>query len=115
MQHDSQTYPDAESFDPERFMSPTPQRDPRGVAYGFGRRCVTHSLATLVPAANGCVRRCPGMHLANAFVFLVISRTIALFILEPERREGEVVWPVLRMLPGIVGWVIIVLPTFNRC
>ncbi|KAF9023889.1 cytochrome P450 [Hymenopellis radicata] len=39
MMHDEDVYPNAEAFDPERFLGPTPQPDPTKVGvFGFGRR-----------------------------------------------------------------------------
>jgi cytochrome P450 len=44
MTRDEEAYPDAESFKPERFIKKgtinKEIRDPREIAFGFGRRCV---------------------------------------------------------------------------
>ena len=46
MLHDPDVYPDPFEFRPERFydpilgaVPPNAQRDPRKIAFGFGRRC----------------------------------------------------------------------------
>ena len=39
--HDAETYADPYEFNPGRFLAEngrTPERDPRGVVFGFGRR-----------------------------------------------------------------------------
>ena len=38
MTHDPQVYPDPFKFNPERFLGPKPQQDPRDISFGFGRR-----------------------------------------------------------------------------
>lgn len=71
MLHDEKVYPKSNEFLPERFMQrgdeSTP-RDPRDLVFGFGRRI------------------CPGQHFANAFIFLVVSRMIALIRIVPDDK-----------------------------
>jgi hypothetical protein len=38
MMHDRRQYKDPERFMPERFLGQSPERDPREIAFGFGRR-----------------------------------------------------------------------------
>ncbi|KAI0746356.1 cytochrome P450 [Daedaleopsis nitida] len=85
MLHNENEYKDPDVFFPERFLSPGSQvRDPRTLIYGFGRRI------------------CPGMHLANAFVYLVIARMIATFKFDPKVEDGVEQLPALDFCPGLV-------------
>jgi cytochrome P450 len=74
---DERIYPDPNVFNPQRFLATTtpPQRDPRDIAFGFG------------------LRRCPGMHLADAALWLSVTRLLATFQFLPSLDEirGEVV------------------------
>ncbi|ETW78665.1 hypothetical protein HETIRDRAFT_419909 [Heterobasidion irregulare TC 32-1] len=79
---DERLYPDAHTFDPERFIEKgdgtysTKQRDPRQFVFGFGRR------------------RCPGSHLGEASVwFLIASMLATLDIKKPVDEKGNVIEP----------------------
>ncbi|KAF9260384.1 cytochrome P450 [Marasmius fiardii PR-910] len=79
MLHDPEVYPNPFVFDPERHVG-TPekpaQRDPRQVCFGFGRRI------------------CPGLHLAEASLWLCIAMSLAVFDIRPEVGEdGEPIIP----------------------
>ncbi|KAH9849090.1 cytochrome P450 [Lenzites betulinus] len=86
--HDPHTYPDPMAFNPDRFMpapGKEPQADPRGVAFGFGRRI------------------CPGMHLAEASVWLTIAMSLAAFrIAKPVDAHGRPVEPSTEYVTGAV-------------
>ncbi|TFY53377.1 hypothetical protein EVJ58_g9483 [Rhodofomes roseus] len=58
---DPECYPDADTFRPERFLSSTPEPDPRGFAFGFGRRS------------------CPGQAFGDSSVWLAAARIVAAF------------------------------------
>jgi hypothetical protein len=57
MTRDEEVFPDAESFEPERFIKEgvlnKEVRDPRDILFGFGRRCIflfsLYYLSTLIP------------------------------------------------------------------
>ncbi|ATY64296.1 cytochrome P450 oxidoreductase [Cordyceps militaris] len=59
--HDPESYADPEKFDPERYIAPRSEPDPRGVIFGFGRRI------------------CPGRYFADANLFIVTARLLAAF------------------------------------
>ncbi|KAJ7678741.1 cytochrome P450 [Mycena olivaceomarginata] len=61
MLNDPETYPSPATFDPTRYLATVPQRDPRTICFGFGRRA------------------CPGRELAETSVFLFVAMTLATF------------------------------------
>ncbi|OBZ74344.1 O-methylsterigmatocystin oxidoreductase [Grifola frondosa] len=73
MMHDPIVYSDSDKFLPERFVptNGTTPPDPRTLIFGFGRR------------------RCPGVHFADAIVYLVVARILTLFTILPEIKDGK--------------------------
>ncbi|KAF8989893.1 cytochrome P450 [Cyathus striatus] len=69
--HDEELYPDPEKFNPERYMNDKACPDPRTYVFGFGRRS------------------CPGMNLADAFVYIMISNILAAFEILPALGEDR--------------------------
>ena len=72
---DEVAYPDPNSFKPERFLEPidaeTKKRmDPRNYVFGAGRR------------------RCPGIHLVEAGLWLVIARIVATLDIRKKVVDG---------------------------
>jgi hypothetical protein len=59
--HDSKTYHDPLTFNPERFLGENPELDSRDVVFGFGRRI------------------CPGRLLADTTTYLIIAQSLAVF------------------------------------
>jgi len=59
MLSDPETYPDPDTFDPERFLGEDQQLDPREVCFGWGRRS------------------CPGALLAELSIFTCIAMALA--------------------------------------
>lgn len=70
---------------PERFLGENPEKDPRGMAFGFGRRI------------------CPGRLLADETVFVVCAMSIAVFNIQKMVKNGAVVQPIRRMAPGLIS------------
>ncbi|KAG9219881.1 hypothetical protein CCMSSC00406_0010053 [Pleurotus cornucopiae] len=95
--HNAEWYPDPMAFTPERHMEPLPRRsslpqppqyppDPRTLAFGFGRRS------------------CPGIHLAESFLYIVVVTTLATFSILPELdAEGNAVPPKVEHLSGAIS------------
>jgi len=77
---DETVYPDPNSFKPERFLEPvdaeTKKRlDPRNYVFGAGRR------------------KCPGIHLIEAGLWLVIARIVATLDVRKKVVNGVEVEP----------------------
>ncbi|CEL08495.1 hypothetical protein ASPCAL11644 [Aspergillus calidoustus] len=79
--HDPETYKDPRTFNPSRFLSPTPEMDPRNLSFGFGRRI------------------CPGRLLADSTIFMTIAKSLAVFDIQPDGEDsvGE------EFLPGVIS------------
>jgi len=86
--HDSRTYSSPMSFNPDRFI-PSPGRkaepDPRQVCFGFGRRI------------------CPGLHLADASVFISCAMALAVFDITKWAENGVVIEPVNDNTTGTIS------------
>jgi cytochrome P450 len=77
---DETVYPDPSSFKPERFLEPVDAKtkkrlDPRNYVFGAGRR------------------RCPGIHLVEAGLWLVIARIVATLDIKKKVVNGVEVEP----------------------
>ncbi|KAH9841049.1 cytochrome P450 [Rhodofomes roseus] len=79
------TYPQPKTFAPERFMGKEKQYDPRKYLFGYGRRT------------------CPGIHLADASMWLLCMSVLALFDVEPPVEDGTPVVPPARFLDGAIS------------
>lgn len=99
MLRDENLYPDAEAFKPERFLEKTTpdlerRRNPRDVVFGFGRRCVSFVLFFRNASLSNEFRQCPGMHLVESSVWLLIASLLATFkISKAVDEHGNVVEP----------------------
>ncbi|KAL2814360.1 cytochrome P450 [Aspergillus cavernicola] len=79
--HDPKSYPSPTTFNPSRFLSPTPDPDPQNLTFGFGRRI------------------CPGKLLADSTVYLSIAQSLAVFDIRTTSEE-----PVkAEFLPGVIS------------
>ena len=88
MLHDPEIYPDPFVFNPERHLGDEPQRDPRTLCFGFGRRI------------------CPGMYLAEASIFSCIAMSLAVFKIEKVLDEnGLPITPVHENMSGAIRCV----------
>lgn len=87
MLHNPEIYPDPFAFKPERHIA-TPERpaqlDPREICFGYGRRI------------------CPGMYLAEASLYSVISTSLAVFDISKAVENGVEITPVHENTSGII-------------
>ncbi|OBZ76382.1 O-methylsterigmatocystin oxidoreductase [Grifola frondosa] len=86
--HDPHTYEDPMTFNPNRFLSSqsrAPERDPREVAFGFGRRI------------------CPGLNLADASIWLSCAMSLAAFDISKATEDGVVIEPSLEYSTGTIS------------
>jgi cytochrome P450 len=76
------------SFKPERFLDAdgqAPERDPRTLSFGFGRRI------------------CPGRVLADSTIYLTVVQSLAAFKVGKAVENGEEIDPVVQFLPGVIS------------
>ncbi|EMD35757.1 hypothetical protein CERSUDRAFT_115706 [Gelatoporia subvermispora B] len=89
MLRDPSIYANPDEFTPERFLEFSgheQELDPRPMVFGFGRRA------------------CPGIHMANASIFLAASSILATFnIRKAKDNAGKEIEPNLEFLTGIVA------------
>ncbi|KAF8511558.1 cytochrome P450 oxidoreductase [Hysterangium stoloniferum] len=83
---DPQHHTNPEIFRPERYLGDNPELDPHIYAFGFGRR------------------RCPGIELADASVYIAVAMTLAVFDITPIRNPstGQVDMPEHQYISGTV-------------
>jgi len=89
MLHDPEIYPDPFTFDPTRHIAAPgkpAQRDPRLACFGYGRRI------------------CPGMHLAEASLFILIAMSLAVFDITKAVENGVPITPVHENTSGIIRY-----------
>ncbi|ETS81249.1 hypothetical protein PFICI_06251 [Pestalotiopsis fici W106-1] len=83
---DPDVYPEPDQFRPERFLGANPEPNPTAFVFGFGRRI------------------CPGRHLADANMFLVVAQSLAAFdISKAVDKSGNAIEPRIDFMPGVVG------------
>ncbi|KAF8843183.1 cytochrome P450 [Paxillus ammoniavirescens] len=88
MLHDPRTYANPNEFNPDRFLArdgKEPETDPRTICFGFGRRI------------------CPGMHLADASVWISIAMSVAVFDISKVVENGVEITPEIDPTTGTIS------------
>lgn len=85
MLRDPAVYHNPSTFDPSRFLGPTPEPSPYNIAFGFGRRA------------------CPGKLFADAALFSTIASFLAVFDVRKRVENGKEIEPVVDFLPGLIS------------
>jgi cytochrome P450 len=81
--HDPEVYIDPSSFNPQRYLEPRNEPDPKTVAFGYGRRI------------------CPGRYFADSGVFISIVQILASFnITKMVDEHGKEIEVTLGAIPG---------------
>ncbi|KAH8829262.1 cytochrome P450 [Flagelloscypha sp. PMI_526] len=86
--HDEDLYPDPFTFDPTRHLSSPgrpPQKDPRIYCFGWSRRV------------------CPGRHLADASLFLLVANSLATLNIQKAVIDGQEITPKHENSSGVVS------------
>ncbi|KAK5994481.1 Cytochrome P450 monooxygenase CLM2 [Cladobotryum mycophilum] len=87
--HDPAVYRDPSSFDPDRYLEPRNEPDPKPLAFGYGRRV------------------CPGRYVADASIFILAAQMLSVFnIGRALDSYGREIRPELKVIPGIVASVV---------
>jgi cytochrome P450 len=101
---DKSVYHEPERFNPDRFLDP---RVPAAPAFGFRRRQVV-LLIVQVKLFETLFRSCPGIHLAESTLFIMIASFPAPFDIRPAKDDDwKEVIPEVKMKPNaIVRYII---------
>ncbi|KAF5367916.1 hypothetical protein D9758_004438 [Tetrapyrgos nigripes] len=85
MSRDPSVYSNPDIFNPNRFLGPNPEQDPREYVFGFGRRI------------------CPGRLLAETFIYTTFAMCIAALDISPIERDGVVQMPEFKPRDGTIS------------
>lgn len=87
MLYDPQTYANPSEFNPDRYLAKDgkePETDPRNVCFGFGRRL------------------CPGLHLADASIWISAAMSLAVFDISKVVENGVEITPKFDVTSGLI-------------
>lgn len=88
-------------FNPDRFMGPNPEQDPKDFCFGFGRRYAR--LYRTVVTEVCPLRVCPGIHLADSSIWINIAKSVAAFkVTRAIGLDGEEIIPVVETTDGVI-------------
>jgi cytochrome P450 len=84
--HDPNVYKNPLEFNPDRFVGPNPEQDPKAYCFGFGRRI------------------CPGIHLADSSIWINIAKSVAAFtVTKAVGADGQVIVPIAETMDGVIS------------
>lgn len=90
-------------FNPDRFMGPNPEQDPKDFCFGFGRRCVISCSIVSEDTELSTCRVCPGIHLADSSIWINIAKSVAAFnVKRAIGPDGKEIIPVPETNDGII-------------
>lgn len=93
---------DVETFNPGRFLKPSVSYP--DAAFGFGRRLVCFFLTTYILYYKVMHRICPGRHLADSILFIMITHILYTFDITPhEGPTGQELPDVDDFVSGLVS------------
>ncbi|THH18030.1 hypothetical protein EW146_g2895 [Bondarzewia mesenterica] len=115
--HDEQTYREPMKFNPDRFIASEGREvelDPHTFNFGFGRRYVdscafvlTQDFGAKMNASHPFIIQissiCPGMHLADASVYISCAMALAVLDITKAVENGVVVEPVNEYTNGTIS------------
>lgn len=104
--HSEEVYgDDVDKFKPERFMKPDAKYPDS--AFGFGRRLVRSGVGlNIIVEYKYAHRACPGRHLADNILFIMIASILYTFNISPyETSSGPELPDVDAFVPGIISYV----------
>ncbi|OAA33863.1 O-methylsterigmatocystin oxidoreductase [Beauveria brongniartii RCEF 3172] len=83
--YDPEVYSEPETFNPERYLEPHNEPDPKSHIFGYGRRI------------------CPGQHFADSNIFLTVAQTLAAFKINKTTSKQEVEKATIEIGTGIAN------------
>ncbi|KAK7682347.1 hypothetical protein QCA50_014552 [Cerrena zonata] len=100
--HDPDVYADPLSFNPNRFLGDNPERDPRKIVFGFGRR-ICPGICSAYFGFTDDSDVIEGLNLADTSVFIFCALSLAVFNVSKVVRDGVVVEPICEWETGVVS------------
>ena len=111
---DESEFPNPESFNPERFVMPSPHKsnefEPAKFAFGFGRRCALFTSYSMGVVnwryISYILRVCPGRHLADLSLWINVATILSVFDISMAKDEqGNPIVPDIEFECGFTQWV----------
>lgn len=101
------TSPAPDDFVPERHLDGSETVDPYSYVFGFGRRCAIVYCVSGLDKLIAVCRVCPGRHLADNALFMMITSILSCFTISPKPTS-------LNDAPGVGDRKQLVEPVFSK-